>query len=126
MARTCRNCYSSVNDEHKFCTECGKEVPFPEYKESKIENIEEDNQSSDEIKYYKDTGWVIPLVIGCLLFMLFIYLLNPTLNSTNSIQEVLPKVETNEPIKNELSLEEKFTLFKEAKKDFDKKNYENR
>ncbi len=132
MARTCKNCYSSVNDEHKFCTECGKEVPFPEYKESKIENIEEDNQSSDEIKYYKDTGWVIPLVIGCLLFMLFIYLLNPTLNSTNSIhvntnsiQEVLlPKVETNEPIKNELSLEEKSTLFKEAKKDFDKKNYD--
>lgn len=143
MARTCQNCYSSVNDEHKFCTKCGKEVPFPEYKETKIE---EDNQSSDEIKYYKYkesktgeyyqssneikyykyTRWIKSWLIWCLLIVLYNYLLHPTSNSTNSIhgntnsiQEVLPKVETYES-----TLEEKSTLFKEAKKDFDTKNYD--
>lgn len=124
MSWTCRYCYSSVKDEHKFCTQCGKEVSIPEYKETKNENVKNNNHSFNEIKYYDGMGWGKASIISFMIFLFFFFVLYFPSNSvnTNTTKKEIPKIETNEPIK-ELSLDEKSIILKEAKKDFDTKNY---
>lgn len=119
MARTCKNCYSLVNDEHKFCTQCGEKVPFPKHDETKKEN--------EVISYPNDNSNKV-VIISLLVISFFIYIIfsiftdsHRTNNdiSIDKVQKELIKIETPDLS----SPEEKENLLKEAKKDYDSRNF---
>lgn len=132
MARTCRNCYSSVNDEHKFCTQCGKEVPIPEYKESeneKLENIVNDKNTNIKKENNENGTFEFNITGIILLILLFSTILTnifstTTKTSTEITQKESSKIETSQVIKSVLTPDDKAKLKESAENDFNSRNYE--
>lgn len=118
MARTCKNCYSSISDEHKFCTECGKEVPFSEYKES-------ENEKSKNIVNDKSTYIISGIIFLILLFSTILTNIFSTTTKTSleTMQKESSIIENYNDIKNDFTTDDKVKLLNEAKKEFDEKNY---
>lgn len=90
MARTCKNCYSSVNDEHKFCTKCGTKI-VEQVEEEIIVNDLKSSQKKEENKFSGSLTFIgIILILGLIGKLTFF-----NENHTNEYKEEIIKNKSN-------------------------------